>query len=142
MKIRIMLWILVALLTIPPFLNVVGYNLYLYLGSESRKTVIAASQGLCHLASTSETKDASAYSDYFPEFSEIYIKILNVGPIELFAEKRMDPMQWFGFGISPKSETFDYSAVEFPWILLPLTPLFAIYFKRKKKMSLTKRGRG
>ena len=128
-----MLWILVALLTIPPLLNVVGYNLFLYLGGDSRKVVIAASQGLCHLASTSETEDVSDYSDYLPEFSEIYIKILNVGPLEIFAEKRLDPMQCFGFSFRPRSETFDYSAFEFPWILLPLAPLLAIYLKRKKK---------
>ncbi|CAM3160209.1 hypothetical protein [Rariglobus hedericola] len=128
-----MLWILVALLTAPPLLNLAGYNVFLYIGSDSRKVVIAASQGLCHLATTSETKDVSAFSDYPPEFSEIYMEILKIGPVELFSEKRMDPMQWFQFGIRPKSATFDYSAVEFPWGLLPLAPLIAIYLKRKKK---------
>ena len=139
MKIRVSLWVVVTILTIPPLLNLLGHNLFLYLGGESRKLVVAASHGLCHLASTSEATDVPAGSDFMPEYSELHSEILKLGPIEIFSEERIDPMQWLRFRVSPKSETFDYSAIEFPWLLLPVAPLFAIYLIRMRKLSLTKR---
>jgi hypothetical protein len=114
-----------AVLALPMLINLFGRNIFLYLGSGDRKLVIAASQGVCHIATTTEDHDVESYSGFISpdDLGVSYAKILKIGPIDLFSETRMDPMYWFRFDHSPRSGDYDYSAIEFPWLLFPLVPL-------------------
>jgi hypothetical protein len=137
MKAVVISAILLAGLLTPFAVNFFGANIFLYLGSSERKLVIAASQGVCHLALTTESHDFDSIEASFSGYGALpeHKQIVKIGPIDLFSEQRVDPMYWFRFDISRGNENYDYSAIEFPWLLLPILPLAVL------GLIITRRGK-
>lgn len=119
--------ILTAVLILPLLVNEFGRNVFVYIKPAKTTWVIAASQGMCHLARTSEPP-SSTDSEMLEEFSKDtgfkHTQHLTSRYLDIFSETRMDPMRPFGFGLRAASDDFDYASVEFPWLFLPLGPLF------------------
>lgn len=57
--------VLLTALLLPLAVNFFGTNIFLYLGPPGRQVVIAASQGVCHLAITSEAHDPDTVAASF-----------------------------------------------------------------------------
>lgn len=102
---------------IPFLINVLGWNLFLYINFGSSDLVIAASQGVSHNA-WAEHADWGGSVD----------PSLNFGPIYMFAEQSIDPMRPFGFKVSNDA---DYRSFEFPWLALCVV-FFGLGLYRRK----------
>ena len=124
MKTRAILLIIVIVSALPLLMNVAGTNIFLYLGL-NKKLVIAASQGVCHLAITTESSDTDMSSDIMEIYDSTFSssQILKIGPFDLFTEKRLDPMFLFRFDMPQRGSDYDYSAIEFPWLMITLVPI-------------------
>jgi hypothetical protein len=88
--------ILLAIWTLMFLINVFGNGLFLNLTLPAGRTlVIAASQGVCHLALTTEEMDAEPVD---PELDDAFLDLvgyrewINLGSLQLSTENRLDPM--------------------------------------------------
>ena len=125
-----------------PFLvNLDGSNVFLYLTVSETTLVVAASQGVMHLAVTTEDHNPDALGDAFSgmlEAAEVsYRDLIKAGPIHLFSEGRVEPLTPLRFSVSPGGDHYHYSAVEFPWLLIPIV-LTVIYLIAMKMLKNTK----
>jgi hypothetical protein len=102
--------------------NIIGKNIFLYLAISDQTLVVAASQGVCHMALTTEDTTENPMDDSTPGIlmPDIgYQDLLRLGPLILFMENRLDPVSPLRFGFTRGDESYDYSSVEFPWLLIP-----------------------
>lgn len=135
MKILVPGILLLIALLLPLAVNFFGTNIFLYLGPPGRQVVIAASCGVCHLAITTESHGYESVVASFADYGVLpaHRQILKFGSVDLFTEARLDPMYWMRFDLTRGTSDFDYSAVEFPWLLVPLAPVaFLVLLNRRK----------
>jgi hypothetical protein len=107
--------------------NILGKNIFLNISTGTDTIVIAASGGSLHLARTSEAIDAKTTPDELDIdvcfLSDVgYQELIQFGSFDLYAEDRLDPVNYFRIASTPGNESFDYSSIEFPLLLLPLAP--------------------
>jgi hypothetical protein len=144
-KLRYALLILAAGSLILFAVNLLGKGVFLNVTLFGRTVVAAASQGVCHLALTSEEMQGDPMDDVaddFLSFPDIgYHELIDFGPISVAVENRLDPMNPFGFSLTRGDVSFDYSAVEFPWLLIPLV-LFPVFFITRQKQNAEQGGDG
>lgn len=136
-KTRYLLLILLAISALLFLVNVFGKGVFLNLTLPAGRTlVIAASQGVCHLALTTEEMDAEPVD---PELDGAFLNLvgyrewINLGPLQLSTENRLDPMSPFRFAMTRGGQLFDYSSIEFPWLLL-IAVLLGWFFLSKRKL--------
>lgn len=117
--------------------NVFGKGVFLNVTIFQRILVVAASQGVCHLAATSEDMQTNPMDDVTEDYLSMpdiaHQELINLGPISVSAENRLDPLSPFRFGFTRGDSTYDYSAVEFPWLLIPVFFVAAFFMSRYKK---------
>ena len=96
--------------------NTLGHNLFLYVNVGGYDAIIAASCGVLHTATTPHT-DMTVDANTPYAIPEIQTDLLVMGPVHLFAEHRLDPMQPLRFDAFASDE---YNGFELPMILLGL----------------------
>ena len=128
--------LLTALLLSPFVVNIVGWNAFLYVRAGSVDTVVAASQGLAHLALQrhygAPLNDGVIVDSFMPPELDIETKTLIASKhVSVFAESRIDPLRPITFALHLDDP--DYRSIEFPWLLTLLLPaaLWAPLFQRK-----------
>jgi len=130
---------LAGLLIIPYLINLFGWNLYTYTHIGEDDLIIGISQGLSHNAISEHLIDGDSATALFPameelqkELEEMTREFISTDRFKLFAEKRMDPMQFKALNIIESDEHTDYAGFEFSWILVSVIPLLASSLKRKQ----------
>ncbi len=136
--------ILAVVLILPFLVNIFGRNVFIYIKPAKTAWVVAASQGMCHLARTNALPSPTN-SEMLEEFSKDtgfkHTEHLTSQYLDIFSETRLDPLRPFGFGLRKASDDFDYASVEFPWLLLPLGPLFLAALLGLRKRGAARRRR-
>lgn len=115
--------------------NILGKAVFLNITIFNRTHVIAASQGVCHMASTTEDINAPPMDDMTEEFLAMtdmgFSELINWGMLRLTVENRLDSMTPLRFGLTRGDASYNYSAVEFPWLLIPLALFAALIVTRR-----------
>ncbi len=136
-SIRIAAMIALVLSLVPFAFNIAGKNIFLNLTSNKKTIIVAASHGLCHCALTTENTETHHTSLNLAEFLPIeeidYQPIFKAGPVDLFTEKRQDPLALARFDLGLGDDDFDYSYIEFPWLLFSCILLILLLVIRRDK---------
>lgn len=120
-----------ALIGVMFLINLVGWNLYLYFNIGEKDLILASSLGVSHNAWAEHYEGDIAFGMKLVD--EVKRDIIDVGPLNIFAEKRLDQMQPFTFRWIEPSEFSDYRGIEFPWLLLFGLPVVLWGIKKKQK---------
>lgn len=140
MRRKIYIPAIALLLASPIAINLFGWNLYWYTDFGEKDLILASSVGVAHFAwaesigdpKTKEEKDLDIDYLYIPDTLKTLIE---VGPVHVFAEQRLDPMRFLGFGITNDDSPFYYKAFEFPWIVFPLLTLIGLKKRKREPVS-------
>lgn len=99
--------------------NLFGFNQFLYLNVSGDDWIVGASCGVLHAAITPHADmtvhEGAAYDPY--DVSELQSDLIVAGPVHLFVERRLDPLQPFRFDAF---ENDDYAGFELPMLLFAL----------------------
>lgn len=125
---------LVVLLSIPLFINLSGWNLYSYIKLKESDVVLASAVGSCHLAISERYEPSGTYDLLHLEFEDLKKEILQLGPLEIFAERRSTHFQFCSFNVMLPDEHFRYTGIEFPWFLFYLLP-YVIWSRFSRPMT-------
>ena len=120
MKWRIIVSLLTVAIFFPFLINLLGWNIYTYFNFGEKDLILAAALGVSHNAWAAHYDDEADTEIILPDLSPT--TILDVGFLNLFLERRGDPMTPFAFQIIDPDEYSDYLGFEFPWLLLFLFP--------------------
>ena len=126
MKLRIASLVLTFLILLPLLVNFFGWNIYAYFNFGEKDLIFASAQGVSHNACAEHMKlDPDFAMD--PTMEDLTKTIVDVGFIDVFLERRFEPMTPFTFRWIEPDKYLDYRGFEFPWLLLLLVPL-TIFF--------------
>lgn len=140
MKRRIAAIALTSVILIPFLINLAGWNIYFYTNFGSKDLVLASAIGVSHTAWAEHVDMDDSYgmdSHDMPLLEDYTTTILDLGPFNLFLERREGPMAPFTFRWIAPDEYLDYRGLEFPWLLLLLAPI-AILVAPKLKSTQSK----
>ncbi len=141
---RVIIPILAVVILIPFLVNLAGWNLYVYWNFGKKDLIVAAALGMSHNAWAEHLDDEIELGMALPD--DFQISILEVGPLEIFAERRVSPMTPFTFRWIPPDEYSDYRGFAFPWLLLLSIPLLVfvgfLFVSRQKTGANQESGEG
>lgn len=130
---KIIFIVTLSIFIICPFIiNLIGWNIYLFIQIGEKDLIVATANGLSHNAwakHISKTPDEPV--DNTVTISIPYKVLIHVGPIHLYSEKRLDAMDPYSFKLVSPSELQDYQGIEFPWLLLISIPFLFFIFLPK-----------
>ena len=116
--------------------NWIGFNLFLYLDIGQKDAILGASRGVIHIA-VAEPSDMTdeeyeelwgRIGDSLP-FDSLEIGLIDVGPLNIFLERRLDPMYLLRFHLMTNEE---YAGFDFPTLPFAVTMAALAYYLRRE----------
>jgi hypothetical protein len=113
--------ILTLAIFVPLLVNVIGWNIYAYLDFGEKDLIFASACGVSHNAWAEHIEEELVGGYDLP--NGFITTILDVGFLNLFLERRGEPLTPFSFRLIRPDEFLDYRGFVFPWLLLLIIPL-------------------
>ena len=144
MKRRIAISLLFAAIIIPFAVNAIGWNFFIYINFGKKDLILAASRGVSHNAWAEHLEAEPDFgSEFTTDFEDQFTTtIIDTGFLNVFLERRGDPMTPLMFRRFEPDEYMDYRGFEFPWLLWLLLPsvILVISSSRTKRNAENERG--